>query len=87
MAVFAQGDKAEINRVALTHADRFEPMPGGTLEALRALLAESRIALPEELPPPDQLLAELAAAIGIEGAGHVWTDAPELEGAIVVERA
>ncbi|MFO1173057.1 MAG: anthranilate synthase component I [Hyphomicrobiaceae bacterium] len=47
----AHGDKAEINRVALTHADRFEPMPGGTLEALRALLAESRIALPEELPP------------------------------------
>ncbi len=47
----AHGNQAEINRVALTHADRFEPMPGGTLEALRALLAESRIALPEELPP------------------------------------
>ncbi|MEZ5925138.1 MAG: anthranilate synthase component I [Hyphomicrobiaceae bacterium] len=47
----ARGNEAEINRVALTHPDRFEPMPGGTLAALRALLAESRIALPEDLPP------------------------------------
>jgi anthranilate synthase component 1 len=47
----AQGNRAEINRLALTDADRFEPMAGGTLEALRALLAESRIDLPEELPP------------------------------------
>jgi hypothetical protein len=53
-----------------------------------AVRAVARTALlPEELPPPDQLLAELAAAIGIEDAGHGWADAPELEGAIVVERA
>ena len=47
----ARGNEAEINRVASTHPERFEPMPGGTLAALRALLAESRIALPDDLPP------------------------------------
>ena len=47
----AQGERAEVNRNALTKPDGFVPMPGKTLEALRALLAESAIALPEQLPP------------------------------------
>ena len=47
----AQGERAEVNRDALDHPDRFVPMPGKTLEALRALLAESAIALPAQLPP------------------------------------
>ncbi len=45
------GDKAEINRQARFDRDRFEPLPGGALASLRALIAESRIALPDQLPP------------------------------------
>ena len=47
----AHGDKAEINRSPAKTPDKFEPCEGGTLEALRALLAESRIDLPPTLPP------------------------------------
>lgn len=47
----AQGDKAEINRNARTRADVFEPCPEPPLTSLRALIAESRIALPDSLPP------------------------------------
>lgn len=45
------GDKAEINRNVMAEVDRFEPCPGGAIESLRALLAESAIDLPEEMPP------------------------------------
>lgn len=45
------GDKAEINRQARFDAEAFEPCAGGALASLRALIEESRIALPEELPP------------------------------------
>ena len=47
----AMGEHAEVNRDALTNSDSFVPLPGKTLEALRALLAESAIELPAELPP------------------------------------
>ena len=47
----AFGDRAEINRQPNEDPDAFEPIEGGTLAALRALLAESRIELPEALPP------------------------------------
>jgi len=43
--------KAEINRTARVIADAFTPCPESPLKALRALIAESRIALPEALPP------------------------------------
>ena len=42
---------------------------------------------PADLPPARELLAELAAALGIEGSGHGWADAPELDGAVRVGRA
>ncbi|MBT4889688.1 MAG: anthranilate synthase component I, partial [Rhodospirillales bacterium] len=49
------GDTAEINRQSLTSPDSFVPCPvaqeSGTLNSLRSLLAESRIDLPEGLPP------------------------------------
>jgi len=41
---------------------------------------------PAELPPARELLDGLAAAVGVEGAAHGWADAPELEGAVRVER-
>jgi len=45
------GTKAEINRRALENADRFEPEEASSIDSLRSLLDESRIDLPEELPP------------------------------------
>ena len=45
------GEGAEINRRALTEPDAFVPCPGKPLDALRALLAESRIEMPPGLPP------------------------------------
>jgi anthranilate synthase component 1 len=46
----SMGDKAEINRHALVDTKKFEPA-GSTLSSLRALIEESRIPLPEDLPP------------------------------------
>ncbi|MDP2410565.1 MAG: anthranilate synthase component I [Pseudolabrys sp.] len=45
------GTQAEINRNARTRPDAFAPCPEPPLDALRTLIAESRIALPEALPP------------------------------------
>jgi anthranilate synthase component I len=45
------GNRAEINRKALSDADAFISCAEDTLASLRALLAESRISLPPELPP------------------------------------
>jgi anthranilate synthase component 1 len=47
----ADGAKAEINRVPQTDLHAFAPSPLPTLASLRALLAESAIALLPELPP------------------------------------
>ena len=47
----ASGAQAEINRAALTNADAFAPLAEPTLISLRALLAESAITLPDDLPP------------------------------------
>ena len=46
-----RGDKAEINRDARFQPDRFVAEPNGALASLRALIAESRIELPQGLPP------------------------------------
>ena len=45
------GARAEINRNAERKPSAFAPCPQPPLEALRALIAESRIALPDDLPP------------------------------------
>ena len=47
----SNGAGAEINRRAAVDAEAFVPCPGKPLDALRALLAESRIELPAGLPP------------------------------------
>jgi anthranilate synthase component I len=47
----AEGDRAAINRQARSRPDAFEPCPQAPLDALRALIDESRIDLPETLPP------------------------------------
>ncbi len=47
----ANGARAEVNRNARAKPDAFAPCPEPPLAALRSLIAESRIALPENLPP------------------------------------
>jgi anthranilate synthase component 1 len=47
----SRGDKVEINRRARSDLNRFEPAGDGALDGFRELLAESRIALPQGLPP------------------------------------
>ncbi|MDF1587195.1 anthranilate synthase component I [Marinimicrococcus flavescens] len=46
------GERAEVNRRALVERDAFVPCDAPSLESLRALLEESRIEMPEGLPPP-----------------------------------
>jgi anthranilate synthase component I len=45
------GDTSEINRNALSDPERFERLAGSALTNLRTLIAESRIAVPAQLPP------------------------------------
>ncbi len=47
----AFGNRAEINRKPATEPDTFETEVEPTLASLRTLLAQSRIELPEDLPP------------------------------------
>lgn len=47
----AEGNQAALNRSPQTDPDGFEPSPLPALDSLRALLAESAITLPRELPP------------------------------------
>jgi anthranilate synthase component 1 len=47
----AHAGKAEVNRTARTKTNMFTPCPEPPLQALRKLIAESRIALPDSLPP------------------------------------
>jgi GNAT superfamily N-acetyltransferase len=42
-------------------------------------------ASPAELPPAQELLAELARVLGIEGGEHGYRDAPEIPGAMRIE--
>ncbi|MEM1237360.1 MAG: anthranilate synthase component I [Pseudomonadota bacterium] len=44
------GDRARINRSARFDADAFDPVEGDALDSLRALIGESRIDLPIDLP-------------------------------------
>ena len=46
-----RGNRAEVNRGALARADAFEPCSGDALTELRRLIDDSRIELPESLPP------------------------------------
>ncbi len=64
----AAGDKAEINRHWITDREAFVPSPLPSLNALRALAAECRMDVPEELPPA---LACLVGYFGYETIGLV----------------
>ncbi len=47
----AKGYEAQVNRDAQSRPGAFTPCPEPPLQALHALIAESRIALPDQLPP------------------------------------
>jgi anthranilate synthase component 1 len=64
----AAGNKAEINAQWMTNRDAFIPSPLPSLDALRALAAECRMEVPEELPPA---LACLVGYFGYETIGLV----------------
>ncbi len=47
----AHGDRAEVNLNPKAEPHRFEPVEGRSLEALRRVIHESQIVLPDSLPP------------------------------------
>jgi ribosomal protein S18 acetylase RimI-like enzyme len=59
-------------------------LTGADPQAVRSIARTA--AAPADLPPARELLAALAQALGIEGAGHGWSDAPDVTGAVRVER-
>jgi GNAT superfamily N-acetyltransferase len=61
-----------------------ERLTGAEPRAVRAATPVAQA--PSELPPPRELLARLASVVGVAGAGHGWADAPELDGAIRLDR-
>ncbi|MDF9302650.1 anthranilate synthase component I [Tritonibacter mobilis] len=64
----ARGEQAEINRAARFDPEGFAPLDGNPLDTLRALLAESRIDLPDDLP---QAAAGLFGYLGYDMIRHV----------------
>ncbi|WP_353228596.1 anthranilate synthase component I [Novosphingobium sp.] len=64
----ARGTTAEINRVWASNPAAFTPLPGNSLEELRALVDACRIAVPAGLPP---VLACLVGYFGYETIGLV----------------
>jgi anthranilate synthase component I len=64
----AFGARCEINRQALHSHDQFTPCPDNTLTSLRALVAESRLALPQDVPGA---VATLVGYMGYETIGLV----------------
>lgn len=59
-------------------------LTGAEPAAVRA--AARTAASPQALPPPPELLATIARAIGLEGTEHGWEGAPELPGSVTVAR-
>lgn len=63
-----RGPQAEINRNARFDADAFVPDQAEPLDSLRALLAECRVDLPQDLPP---MAAGLFGYLGYDMVRHV----------------
>jgi ribosomal protein S18 acetylase RimI-like enzyme len=59
-------------------------LTGADPEAIRQIARTAPS--PADLPPARELLAQLAAALGLDGVGHGWADAPEDERAIRIDR-
>jgi ribosomal protein S18 acetylase RimI-like enzyme len=59
-------------------------LTGADTEAVRRVARTAPS--PADLPAPRDLLAALAGVLGIDGAGHGWADAPEVEETIRIDR-
>jgi ribosomal protein S18 acetylase RimI-like enzyme len=59
-------------------------LTGADPEAVRRIAVTA--SSPADLRPAKELLAELSQAVGIEGSEHGFADAPELDGAVRVDR-
>jgi GNAT superfamily N-acetyltransferase len=86
----------------LSIQEHFGPLPPGDVIALAAnprvvarltgadpaavRAAAVHGATPADLPPPEETLGAIAAAVGVEGATHAWSDAPDIPGAIRIDR-
>ena len=68
-----QGDRSEINRHAATDPERFSECAGKPLDALRALLTESAIDLPQGMPP---MAAGVFGYLGYDMVRHMERLAP-----------
>jgi len=60
-------------------------LTGADPEAVRRIARTAPA--PADLPSARELLADLSRELGVEGAGHGWADAPDLDGVVRVERA
>lgn len=61
-----------------------ERLTGADRRAVRTAAAVG--ASPDELSPPGEIIASLAAAMSIEGADHGYARAREVDGAILIDR-
>lgn len=62
-----------------------ERYTGADREAVRAATPSASVA--RDLPPARELLASLADVLQLDGALHGWADAPEIEGAVRLDRS
>ncbi len=75
----------QLARVALAANPRVvSRLTGAEPAAVRAAAVHGTS--PAEVPPAEETLAAIAAAMGIDGAVHGWSDAPDLAGAVRIDR-
>ena len=99
---FALFERGSVMDEYLSVQEYYGPMPPGDVVALAAnptvvarltgadpaavRAAARHAATPAELPPPRELAAAIAATMGIQGADHGYADAPDLSGAVRLDR-
>jgi ribosomal protein S18 acetylase RimI-like enzyme len=102
VARFILFDRGGIVDEYLSVQEYYGPLPPGDVVALAAnptvvsrltgadpaavRAAALHASTPEELPPAPEVLAGLARAMGVAGADHGYADAPDIPGAITIER-
>jgi len=60
-------------------------LTGASAEEVRRIARTA--SAPADLPPARELLRELARALRIQGSEHGWSDAPEIAGAVRIQRS
>ncbi len=102
VARFQLYDRGRLLDEYLSVPEYYGPLPPGEVVALaanptlverltgadRRVVREAAVQglTPDDLPPPAETIAALAAAMGIEGGEHGYPPAVEIPGAILIER-